>query len=500
MKSMLQSGYPNEQVSTLNSEGIQQIRSGDYDGALTSFHRAFLLSTNHSTFKSCNVGEQRIDESVSSSCNIVNGSGDGSYRSLPEKASSGREYDVDHYCDVERKDTKSLAVNDGRWCISGHRSFDHQIELDEGMCHFKEPLHIPSGELLDEEVVQATLLYNIAILYSKTKEEEEAELHFIKVLSIITDRSSIDEIYGDCCISNTTSFQGPTFLPVLHNIGHMQFRSSKYEDAVRTYRKALRNTALFCRSELVSNSDKYFNLDVSNALNCLGVALSYMAIGQRTLKQREVCLEKASDALTQALAIRETILGHRHNLETATIINNLGRVKFLADCLNQAEILYEEAYHIRIVFLEEMHIDIAAVLHNMGQVHYEFGNLQKSINHYHNCLDILLSIKIGKGNPKVVHLLLEIGDIYMEIQRFDLAMEYYSQALSQWCSRINDTREESQKQCWCSGTASLIQKKLDKSKSKRNHNLLHKHSVNSTQKTPSLAQSSYKLIDSCGLV
>ena len=467
-----------EQIAIRNCEAIHQIQLGDYDGALTSFHKAFLLSTNHATFKNSNVGD---DGNIVGSINIVEVSDYGIHHSPSEKFRE-RECYVDLHCDADsaniNNSTAEKIQNDGQ------RNFNHQVELDEGMCLFKKLLHIPNAEILDEEVVQATLLYNIAILHSRRKEEEESELHFSKVLSILKKRRSTFERHDDDFDSNTTNFQGPTLLQVLHNIGHAQFQSCKYEDAVRSYQKVLRNTSLFCESEHVSNSDKFFNLDVSNALNCLGVALSYMAIGQETLKETDECLEKAIESFTQALLIRETLMGHRHTLEIATIMNNLGRVKFLEGSFVEAEMLYEEAYHIRSEFLEEMHMDIAAVLHNIGQVQYQFGNLQTSLDHYHDCLDIL-SIKIGKGHPKVTHLLLEIGDMYMEDERFNLAIEYYTQALSGCCSRITSRYDEESFKYWpCSGTLSLIKKKLEDCKGKRIHSLVHKQDdVNSAPKT-----------------
>jgi tetratricopeptide (TPR) repeat protein len=476
---MMQRSHKELAALALNDEGIQLIRLGDPVKALISFHRALLiLSSIHSPL---NGGDGKEDEFVYSLGDIVHGSCKACTHLLLSESPSvvvvGRKHNVSLDCNGEQQGEhiQSHTPNKNKTDECHGINHDRRTDFDEGMCLFKQFVLIPTDEHVDEEVVHATLLYNIAILHSQMNEEEEAELHFSKVLSIITARRrSIFELCDNSC-SNRPGFQGPTFLAVLHNIGHMQFQSKKYEDAVRTYRKVLRNTALFSASdEELSNNDKYFNIDVSSALNCLGVSLSYMAIEERTLVQREERLEKASNALTQALAIRNTVIGNGHDLETATILNNLGRVKFLMDSLHEAHGYYEEAYHIRTSFLGKTHIDIAAVLYNIGQVHHRFGNLQKALNHYHDSLDII-SIEIGKGHPNVTHLLLEIGDVHVKKESFNLAIEFYTQALgSEWChsSRKND-RGESQQQH--SNMFSCIKKKLDECrKFKRRHNVLHK--------------------------
>ena len=97
------------------------------------------------------------------------------------------------------------------------------MSFDEGICHFKVPIHIPTSttnEYLDKEIERACLLYNIAITHSQMMEEEEAKLYFSKVLSILTVRNSILELHDRWCTnSHKASFRGPTSLTVLTNIG-----------------------------------------------------------------------------------------------------------------------------------------------------------------------------------------------------------------------------------------------------------------------------------------
>ena len=126
-------------------------------------------------------------------------------------------------------------------------------------------------------------------------------------------------------------------------------------------------------------------------------------------------------------------------------MNSLGRVSnFLSDKHDEAKRLFEEVlYHIRNSFLvEKMHIDIAAVLSNTGQVHFRLGDIvQKALTYYHDCLKIM-STNLGNDHPEVIqHLLLEIGGIYIERERFNLAMEYYTHALSEWCSSCYNKKD-----------------------------------------------------------
>lgn len=386
------SQHSNNRVSILNNEGMMQIKFGDFVQALKIFHRALLFSTKRPplierelerSLEQCDTSFQRDGESVQTQTSVTS---------------------EDYYMRGEEK-------NNGE-------TYHLPINFEEGMFLFKDPVHIPTNENLDGEIVKACLLYNIGIAHSLLKENEEAELHFSKVLSVISVRHSILEIHGE--FASFESFQGPTPLFVLHNIGHVQFQSHRYEDAMRTYRKMLLQTNSFVIRGLTADSKYDFNLNVSTALNCLGVTLYYMVISQQSTEGNQD-LEEARKILNQALAMRKRV-GHGHDLETAAINNNLGRVHFLGGFLNKAQTHYEMAYNIRKLFLEEDHVDIAAVLYNMGQLHRRHGKVQKGLQLYYRCLNILSNV-VG-SHQFVTNLLLEIEEISIDLERSNA--EYYS--------------------------------------------------------------------------
>lgn len=394
---------------------------------------------------------------------------------------------------VTRSDQKKYKINDSSFDHTSHRSYQ-QEHFDEGMNQFNYPIHIPSknDEYIDKDIVCASLLYNIALVNIHINEYEEALLHFSKVLSAIRVRQSILELDETFTKKENPSFQGPTIVVVLHNIAHMQLQSKKYDDAVKTFRCVLRKSSLFSTSDKMSNYEKVYNLDVSSALNCLGVALSHKAANQQNILQRgDALVEKAIDALTQSLVIREVVLGKKDSIETATILNNLGRAKFLNESLDEAKVLFEEAYRIRRSYLKESHIDIAAVLYNIGQVHYRLGNLQKTLDYYHDCLDILSNMIMTTYNPKLTGLLLEIGEIYMENERFNEALFYYNHALPDFCpGNIEEIKQHM-------SITSYIQNKIDDCTYRKRQSLLQKDVFVNRNKNDQLTYSS---LDRCGLL
>lgn len=350
-----------ENMSALNNDGIQFYKVREYDEALSCFHRALLLATINPNVQSKLSG----CESTSSSS------------------------------------------------TTGHVGYhEKRIDFDEGMRYFTEPQHIPSNQCLDSEIVKASILFNIGIVYSKSNQEDEAEAYFQKSFSIIKVRESI------FLLTENLKFQGPQALAVLHNIGYMQFKLNKYKDSVKTYIQILFSTR-------DGSSHDCSSFDAASALNCLGVALSYLALSKSST-ENEKYLKEADCVLHEALAIRKA---HGRNLEIATIVNNIGRVNFLRGRLEEAKANYKESFLIRTAFLEDDDIDVAAVLYNMGQVHFYLGSTSETFRHYRRCLDIL-SKKFGIRHKMVTRILNEIADMHMAQDEVTSAFDYYIQALS----------------------------------------------------------------------
>ena len=357
-------------ISTANNEGIQLFCLGEYHSALRCFHRALLGSPSPST----------------------------------------------QYPTPKTKDATSTSTKAGKEAF-----VSTNMDFDEGMDHYNAPLSIPSDHL-DPDLTQAYVLFNIGIVYSRTNNVPEAEAHFFRVMSILDRMDSIFELqYG----ATTSYFQDPSLLlrlAVLHNLAFAHYKENEHVNAVRTYTKVL------AAAKNIAGVDGLFHLEIASAFNCLGVALSCMALTQSP-SQREKCLEEATHLLTQALNIRRTVVGPIQNLEEAAIINNIGRVYFLRGCIENAQSNYEVAYRIRTNFLEENHIDVAVILYNIGQVNGHLGNISKALSLYHRCLNSL-SMKFGISNPRVTRILLEIADIHLNQDRLDVARDYYIQALS----------------------------------------------------------------------
>jgi tetratricopeptide (TPR) repeat protein len=372
-------------IPALNREGIRFINLGSFEKAIQCFQEALRLTSEdhriqHET--SVNMGLHCIGSTKSS--------GEGG-----NQTSSSHNMPLDNAC-----------------------NFDE--DLNQGISHLIEPIKVPSTDQhIHPQILKASLLFNIGTVHFRINQKEEAEAYFSKVLPLTSAwRSTTTGII----------FQGPSELGVLYNIGFIQLQLKKYNDAVTTYSKSFHSAMSV---SLESNQDMHKSLDVSYALNSLGVALTHMSLtDQQCSSQRDEHFQEAADVLHKAFLISKAGMGNIDNLQTATIINNIGRVSFLRGFLKEALVNFEEAYRIRLSILEDTHIDIASSLYHIGQVQRSLGNTFEALRHYVRCLEILSSLQLGTCHPKVSCILFTIADIHIEEEEFDLALQYYMSALS----------------------------------------------------------------------
>jgi tetratricopeptide (TPR) repeat protein len=168
-------------------------------------------------------------------------------------------------------------------------------EYDEGMHTYSEPCLIdPTSTSLHQAT--ATVLFNVGQLYLRLNDHDEAANAFFRSLQIAqwsapqvgSSSSSISKPNSPC------PHNGVTIMAILHNIGHVQYRSGNYEDAVRTYAKALQ------LGKGAFQKDPSATLEVAATLNCLGVLYFHLPKAET---------EKAMELYLESLAIRRAVLG-----------------------------------------------------------------------------------------------------------------------------------------------------------------------------------------------
>jgi tetratricopeptide (TPR) repeat protein len=208
-------------------------------------------------------------------------------------------------------------------------NFEFTGQYDEGMSTFSRPTFIPTTgtETLRNNIIKATIFYNIGIMYTREGDDGEALANFQTAQALKGEDSNLSFKGPDAAGSN---FDGPSTVAILHNIGHIEYRAGNLEDSLEKYKNALQ----IAQS---TGSQNYYHSDVACTLNCIGVVRLQM------YHDKEEC-EETLGLLTEAQAIYK---GLEDSHGAATAMNNLGRVMVVMDKLEEALETYEEVYRIR---------------------------------------------------------------------------------------------------------------------------------------------------------
>jgi tetratricopeptide (TPR) repeat protein len=211
-------------------------------------------------------------------------------------------------------------------------------DYDEGMTTFTEPMAI-FPELSSVPTGMATILFNLGQLNLRLGDELEAYVSFLRALMIASDGSA--PAGNKACVDNAHFL-----MAVLHNIGHIQYRNAKYEDASQTYARAL------ALGRQAYGRSTHHMLAVSSTLNCLGVIHFHLP---------KVNTRRALTLYNEALSIRRSVLGQdAETVEISTILNNMGRVHYMQLEYDSALKLYSESLDMRRRLFGDNHLDVAA--------------------------------------------------------------------------------------------------------------------------------------------
>lgn len=208
---------------------------------------------------------------------------------------------------------------DGEDPVSKNLYIYQRGEYDEGMHTFSQAItlleqHQQPGHPLSMHAVTATILFNLGQLYLRMNEEQEATDAFLQALQLM----HMGTVTPNTSVSPKKEGAPPqiSFMALYHNLGHLQYRQGHYEDAVRTYSKALE----VGRANPAPSSHQL--LELAATLNCLGVLCFHlpqadteqaMALYQESLQLRYAVLGR--DAQTKEIATTvSTVLRYIHML------------------------------------------------------------------------------------------------------------------------------------------------------------------------------------------
>ncbi|KAL9190315.1 hypothetical protein ACHAXT_007526 [Thalassiosira profunda] len=306
-----------------------------------------------------------------------------------------------------------------------------RMDFDEGMHSFPGLESIDPASLWDapsnsvSPAIEATLLFNVGQVHRRRGELDAASKCYDHALDALAGWNAVSV---ESHLENMLS-RHPVVIPVLHNIGSLQYRRGDIGPALETYNRALRlSRAMY--------GDRHPH--VAAALNCLGV-LHYHDANSPSDDAADTTGETSSDTETggstaramelfqQSLASRIEVLGPNH-VEVATVLNNIGRIHVQHDEFDLALGYYENALRIRRTILGSDNLDYAATAFNAGQSFHQKGELGRASELYNEFLRVAL-MKFGHAHRDVAVVLSGIAQIHQERGENAKALELYEASL-----------------------------------------------------------------------
>lgn len=159
------------------------------------------------------------------------------------------------------------------------------------------------------------------------------------------------------------------------------FREDNLEEALHVFEESI--------SKQKSSQNINDQLTVARTFNNIGV-----------IYKRMRHLDKAMDAYTQSLHIREEQLGHDHPDLIATL-SNIGSIFVDLRELEKAMNYFEEAKRVAIIAFSKDHVTFANILNNIGYLRDLRGEFDLAIEDYKTALRIYISAGKYETDPVV---------------------------------------------------------------------------------------------------
>uniref|UniRef100_A0A7S2YBC5 Uncharacterized protein n=1 Tax=Entomoneis paludosa TaxID=265537 RepID=A0A7S2YBC5_9STRA len=288
-------------------------------------------------------------------------------------------------------------------------------EYDEGMFVFTHALNVDPAQVPSESMRSASLLYNVGLTHVCRGKYPEARRWFELALVRIS-------LLG----ANHSSSVALAMFYIYHNLGHVQYRLGRNEEAMKSYRKAL----------ALARDGKLGNLHSAACLNCIAVLLFHNDVNSDSRKvlnlfENALAVYRShcnSNSSPHKWSSHQQQLERSARIATGTLLNNIGRVYYLDANYDKALEAYCGALEIRQALLGPNSIDVAATICNKGQTHHQRGQLDLAMDCYQEFLD-LAPTRLGSNHRDIATIYKCMAEIHHEQGRLEEARTMYEQAL-----------------------------------------------------------------------
>ncbi|GFH51776.1 hypothetical protein CTEN210_08252 [Chaetoceros tenuissimus] len=338
----------------------------------------------------------------------------------------------------------------------GSSSFDAFLSID--LAHFYEKDRTLYSLGLLSSILTGILCFNIGICKRRQRDHSSSKLYFEKGLDLITQNSYFLQVSMRACSS--ISF----LRALLHiNIGHTEWHlrnqieaSMCYQRTIEVFfplRKPIMSTDFLSlglegisstHGSAIDSIAIYCKMIIAASLNCIAMIrineiadLSPRACVEDMFPQCEECLALLTPALSIYEALDEyyshttpgMIISKIGITNMATILNNMGRVKFLLKDFDASLQFYRHCLKCRTIALPSSHLDVGVAYFNIAQTLAELGKESQAIDMYHKFLSVTSPI-LGHSNHYVVSTLLLLSDICIREERLEIIDDLLRRYLS----------------------------------------------------------------------
>jgi len=318
-------------------------------------------------------------------------------------------------------------------------SYTNPLQYDEGMNTFADPLMMAPAAVLSpnkKPLVEAIIYFNLGL----------ASAAATPMLQCIDSKNLYFQKSLDCISAHISSNPSSLFVQVaaLHNIGHTYFRGRQYANAMEVYSLALdvllqRMQFLNCPTKnytapslLQADTIRSILLYTAGTYNCIAMA-RYYSEDKQTYPSEETL-----SMLTRALSIYDELRNSKARSgknqlisrcrASATVMNNIGRVKYFACDYNGALLAYVETLKYRTSILGESHLDVAVCLINIAESFNLLGDMEEAIRYYNQYLVIAID-KLGEDHEDVADVFTSLGQLCYTSGELKDAQGFYKRAL-----------------------------------------------------------------------
>ena len=279
-----------------------------------------------------------------------------------------------------------------------HNDQMFQYKYDEGIRVFTTFLTISPDDRHDKDYVEAVIAYNLGICCSLQNQFVLASAYFVDTHCYLCARN----------FSHNDSNKKIQSSLVHLNEGHNYFRAGNYEEALDSYWDAVHQ----------AKQDGNNDLQIGAALNCIGVTSLTSLLQENDLSQ---LIRRAFAPLNSALSIFVKTCGEdggpdtrRTHLFMATIVNNIGRVRFYAKDYEGALPFFKKAYLVRRSHYEENHIDVAISSLYMGLCLQNLGDADGAIIQFNSWVGIMLEDKNLAYLEDFIDQIMHVADLFQK--------------------------------------------------------------------------------------